>query len=426
MDARAHAAHVLPIESAPLASAWVDVSQGRVGAVGTGAHGHASTPAPAREIDLGEVVLLPALVNAHTHLELSHLRGRVPPASNFLAWVKTMLAARQSGPPATDAEIGAALTEAERTGTGAIGDIGNTLVAVPALRASGLDAWHFHEVLGFRGGNGAAKAQEAWQQADARSAAGAAEGGRVRCGVAPHAPYSTAPDLIAGVVSALDAAPDRRSSLHLAESAEELQLLADGTGPWRTLLETFGTWDPSWHVPACSPVRYLEDIGALHPRLLIVHATQATADDLRRLAASQATLVLCARSNAWVGAGVPPVADAFAAGCRIAIGTDSLASVANLNLFHELAALRAIAPSVPARALLHAATRGGAESLGFGHLGGIAAGRSARLLVVSLPSRMTRAADVEEWLVSGEVDAGAVRWLDECLTDTAVSHGVAD
>jgi cytosine/adenosine deaminase-related metal-dependent hydrolase len=418
MRVRVHAAHVLPVTSPPLAGGWVDVQDGRIVAMGA-----ADTPTSSADadLDLGPVALMPALVNAHTHLELSHLRGRVPPSHGFIDWVKALLAARAAtAPPSTD-DIATAIDEARRSGTGAIGDIGNTHASVEALQGAGLDAWHFHEVLGFRGGRGALTADEAWATA-ADNATAAPQGGRLRFGVAPHAPYSTAPDLIAGVVAGLVDNPERRASLHLAESPEELQLLADGTGPWRALLEEFGTWDAAWAVPACPPVEYLRRIGGLHARLLIVHGTQLTVPELQALAGAKATLVLCARSNAWVGVGAPPVDGAFASGVRIAVGTDSLASVANLNLFEELAALRRLAPSVPAGRLVEAATRGGAEALGFDDLGAIASGRSARLLAVHVPAGVD---DVEEWLVSGAVTPDAVRWLDACLHEARLTEGAA-
>lgn len=415
MRVRVHAAHLLPVTSAPLAGGWVDLQSGSVVAVG--APGTPPSPVDA-EVDLGSVVLLPALVNAHTHLELSHLRGRVPPAGRFVEWVTTMIAARQASAPPSSDVIAAAIAEAVSSGTGAIADIGNTAAAVGPLDDAGIDAWHFDEVLGFRGGRGLQKAQEGWDAAE-RAATAAGRRGRLRFGVAPHAPFSTAPDLIAGVVAGLDLDERRRSSLHLAESPEELQLLADGTGPWRVLLEQFNTWDPSWPVPACGPVAYLEQIGALHARLLVVHGTQLTPPELQALGAAGATLVLCPRSNAWVGVGAPPVAEAFASGVRIAVGTDSLASVADLNLFAELTALRRLAPAVPASRLLRAATLGGAEALGFGQLGAIEPGRAARLLAVTVPPGVP---DVEEWLVSGAVTSDAVRWLDTCLDGAGVTR----
>ena len=178
--------------------------------------------------------------------------------------------------------------------------------------------------------------------------------------MAPHAPYSTSAPLIQSLVAGLpiggvldvQVPACAVSSIHLGESPEEVEFLAAGTGPFRSLLADLGAWDDTWVPPGLAPVAYLQQLGALHARLLVVHGTQLGAGELRTLADAGATLVLCPRSNRWVGAGVPPVAAAFAAGVRVAIGTDSLASVEDLNLFAELAFLREIAPDVPASRLL--------------------------------------------------------------------------
>lgn len=416
MRIRVHAAHVLPIATAPIARGWVDVQRGTVQRVGARTDPGGAVDA---EVDLGAVVIMPGLVNAHVHFELSHLRGCVAPADSFITWVTHVLRARREQPSAGDDVIATAIDEAHRTGTVAFGDVGNTDAAVAPLRASGLDAWHFRELIGFRSGSGAGRAEAAWD--DAERANRAVDGGKVRHGVAPHAPYSTAPDLVRAIVDGLRDEPARRSSIHLAEAPEELQLLRDGTGPWRALLEAFDTWDPAWEIPRSGPAAYLEGIGALHRHLLVVHGTQGTPDDLERLARAGSPLVVCARSNAWVGAGVPPVAEALHAGVRLAIGTDSLASVPDLDMFGEIAAVRRIAPTVAPAVLLHAATRGGADALGFEHLGTLAPGKSARLLVVALPPHVD---DVEEWLTAGEVAAADLRWLRACLDEVGSGEGV--
>jgi cytosine/adenosine deaminase-related metal-dependent hydrolase len=120
------------------------------------------------------------------------------------------------------------------------------------------------------------------------------------------------------------------------------------------------------------------------------------------------TVVTCPRSNAWVGAGTPPVEAFYRSGARVAVGTDSLASVADLNLFSEIAALHRIAPGVKPADLLRSATLSGAEALGFGEThGAIAPGRRAALIAVEVPPGTT---DVEEYLVSG-IEPGKVRWI---------------
>ena len=118
--------------------------------------------------------------------------------------------------------------------------------------------------------------------------------------------------------------------------------------------------------------------------MLAVHGVQMSPADLARLAARGATLVTCPRSNGHTGAGAPPIEEFYASGVRVAVGTDSLASTPDLNVFAELATMRALAPSVPASALLDSATRQGARALGFdSDYGTIEPGKRARLLAVS-------------------------------------------
>jgi 5-methylthioadenosine/S-adenosylhomocysteine deaminase len=132
-------------------------------------------------------------------------------------------------------------------------------------------------------------------------------------------------------------------------------------------------------------------------------------EDLKRLRDAGATLVTCPRSNRHVGAGDPPVERFYASGVRVAVGTDSLASVEDLNVFAELAAMRRLAPSVSARRILESATRHGAAALGFGEeLGTIEPGRRARLLAVRVPAGV---ADVEEYLLGG-VQPDDIGWLN--------------
>jgi 5-methylthioadenosine/S-adenosylhomocysteine deaminase len=131
--------------------------------------------------------------------------------------------------------------------------------------------------------------------------------------------------------------------------------------------------------------------------------------DLSRLAAAGSTVVACPRSNRWTGAGDPPVERFYRSGVRVAIGTDSLASVDDLNLFSELAAVRQLAPEVPATRILESATLAGAAALGFAsELGSIAPGKRAELIGLRLPANVQ---DVEEYLVGG-VGPEDVDWLD--------------
>lgn len=401
---RYDASWVVPIAGRPLRDGWVSVDRGRVIGLGGGARPNAGDTR-----DLGSVAILPGLVNAHTHLELSYMRGRVPPAAELVAWIRGVVAARSQHPDPGAAVIvrgvEAGIAEAIRCGTALVGDISNTLITFGPLAASPLGGVVFHELIRFNAPDPAG-----FVNAACRRIAALPRADLVRASLAAHAPYSVAPSVFDAIRGVVDREPSARCSVHLCESAEEIEFIRAGSGAWRTFLEDIGAWDPQWTPPGGSPVQYLDASGFLDERVLAVHGVQMTREDLERLAARGTTLVTCPRSNSHTGVGAPPLMDFYRSGVRVAIGTDSLASAPDLNVFAELAAMRALAPALPASRLLDSATRQGAAALGFGaDYGAIEPGKRARLLAVAVPDGLD---DVEEYLVSG-VEPHDVVWLDE-------------
>jgi len=266
----------------------------------------------------------------------------------------------------------------------------------------------FYELIRFNTSDPGAFVEAAVQELDALNLA-ADRRDRIVATLAAHAPYSVAPLVLRHIRQAINRRPFAPCSVHLSESEAEVEFIRTGTGPWRTLLEELGVWDPSWTPPGVSPVQFLDDCGFLDSRVLVVHGVQMTPPDLQRLAARQTTLVACPRSNGHTGAGAPPLEDFYRSGVPIAVGTDSLASAPDLNVFAELATMRALAPGVPAASLLASATIVGARALGFdADYGTIEPGKRARLLAVDLPPILD---DVEEYLVSG-IRPGQLRWID--------------
>jgi cytosine/adenosine deaminase-related metal-dependent hydrolase len=403
---RYHASWVLPISAPPVRDGWVIVDRDRV--VAYGPAGRSALGSETRDIDLGNVAIMPGLVNAHTHLELSYLQGQVPAGSTFVAWIRAVMAARRQYPdpksPAILDAVDRGIMAAIRSGTAIVGDISNTLVTFDPVARSPLAAVIFYELIGFRAPDPEAVVARASQQIAALSPAG-----RVRVSLAAHAPYSVAPLLLRAIRQALDRDPFATCSVHLAESVEESELIHSGGGPWRALLAELGAWDAAWAAPGVSPVQYLDENGFLGGRVMAVHGVQADAADLARLVARGTTLVTCPRSNEYTGAGTPPIEAFYASGVRVAVGTDSLASTPDLNVFAELAALRRLAPAVPAAMLLDSATRQGARALAFDdEYGTLDSGKFARLLAVDVPPGID---DVEEYLVSG-VQPEQTRWIE--------------
>ena len=390
---RYRAAWILPISQRPIPGGVITIDRGLITAVGPFEGGVAE--------ELGNVAVLPGLVNAHTHLELSWMRGKVPPNASMPAWAASLMALRSTVSPEPEQPIVDAVAEARQAGTCLVGDVTNTLATFDPLLDSELSAMLFRELIGFSVDDPAMViAQVSDQIADLTPVAW------MRPSLVPHAPYSVSPALLQAIAVWSRGRP---LSIHLGESAQEIEFLRDGTGEWRALLESLGVWNPAWIAPGCGPVEYLDRLGMVNRELLAVHGVRFGDADLSRLAAAGSTVVSCPRSNRWTGAGDPPVERFYASGVRVAVGTDSLASVEDLNLFAELAALRSLAPDIPAGSLLRSATLAGAEALGFAsELGSIEPGKRAELIAVRLPADVQ---DVEEYLVGG-IQSDAITWLD--------------
>jgi cytosine/adenosine deaminase-related metal-dependent hydrolase len=402
---RFHADWVLPIVSPPIPHGWVTVLDDRVVAVGGPGDSAARPDAAIQDIDLGRVAIMPGLVNAHTHIELAWMWGRVKPRPSFVEWVSELMALRavamRDGIPNETQAMTEAIAGMEECGTAAVGDISNTLASIEPIAHSRMQAVVFRELIGFGAPDPDAVAAHARAELDRRPPFP-----RIRMALAPHAPYSVSPGLFRAIVRDA-AAHGAITSVHLGETPEELQFLRDGTGPFRDLLERVRAWNPAWQPPQTGPVDYVASLGLISPRTLVVHGVQFTDAELATLAAAGATLVTCPRSNVWVGVGDPPVRRFFASGVPIAIGTDSLASASDLNVFNELAALHHLAPEVPAARLLDSATRVGAEALGLPDLGLIAPGASARMIAIDLPETVR---EIETYLVEG-IDPGQIYWV---------------
>ena len=397
------AAWLLPVSQPPIRDAWIRTDRGRIVAFG---HTRPGDFTASDEIDLGEVAVLPGLVNAHTHLELSWMRGRIPETDDFDGWIRRIIELKNESARHGDAVAAAiddAIREARAFGTVLVGDITNTLASSGPLSAHGMAAVVFHELLGFRSEDASTLMQEA-----ATRLQDAPVSELVRYTLAPHAPYSVSPPLFGLIRAALQRNPFARTSVHLGESPAEIEFLKYGTGPCRTGLERMGKWDASWVAPKSGPVEYLDRMGFLDDRILVVHGVHFVAAELKRLAALGSTLVTCPRGNRRTGAGEPPIEDFFESGVRVAVGTDSLASVPDLNLFAELEEMRRLAPALPARLFIEAATINGARALGFdADFGTIDSGKRDALIAVQLDGYVP---SVEEYLLSG-IDAAQISWI---------------
>lgn len=323
--------------------------------------------------DLGPATLMPGLVNAHTHLELSRLRGLAPQGAGFVAWAAWLV--RQDLCAPSPALLDAAVTELRRSGTGAVIDVGGRSgpAVVAALARAQFPGLVCREYFGFC----------PMPPGDVPAALDAAvsRAPLVRAAPSGHALYSTSPE---NLRRARDACLRRGAPfcLHLAEHAGEAELLATGRGAFAELLR--GKVLPrDYRPPGRSPVAEAHTLGLLGPSTLAVHGVWLDAADRTLLAASGAAVCLCPRSNARIGVGTADVPALVAAGVPLCLGTDSLASNDDLDLWNEVRALWVAHPDVPARIVLAALTAVPARLLGReGVLGVLAPGACGGVAVV--------------------------------------------
>jgi cytosine/adenosine deaminase-related metal-dependent hydrolase len=279
-------------------------------------------------------VNLRPLINAHTHLELGGFAHLLPPSegSPFVAWIQTLIAARRAiandGLLPYQKAVEAGIAALRETGVTTVGDISATGVSVEPLLDSGLSGIVYLEVLGLEPTAALQRLREAQAKIDAYRKRENA----MRLGLTIHAPYSCHPDLFREGAKWC-VAENVPLCVHIAESKAETELLQHGAGDFLELARTLKL--PEFPVPRCSPVAYLQDLGVLEAKPLLVHCVQVDEADIQRIARSGSKVVHCPRSNQRLQCGRMPLEKFLAAGVRVALGTDSLTSSPSLDIRHE-------------------------------------------------------------------------------------------
>jgi len=397
---------VLPVSGPPLRRGAVVVRDGEIVAVGDATVLRGDLWAePVREFP--GCVLMPGLVNTHTHLEYSAFQGLRSPGG-FGRWMLGLLRARRKldlDDYAASALWGA--HECARSGVTCIADTTyEGWIVGRAAAAAGLRARVYVEAFGLDDSQLPAAMQRLEERVDRLreecGQGGAASNGvapsrrnLVEAGVSPHAPYTVSARLYREV--ARFARRERlRLATHLAESQAEVDLLTGKKNPIMRAYQAANLWTgQNWTPPGLRPVRYLARTGALTPEALAIHVVQADADDIAALAATGAGVAHCPRSNLRLRCGNAPVAEMRAAGITVGLGTDSLASNDDLDLFAEMraalsmsrarAAAGAPLPALAPGDVLRMATLDGARALGLDELvGSIEPGKRADLVAIGL------------------------------------------
>jgi cytosine/adenosine deaminase-related metal-dependent hydrolase len=417
------ARYIFPVAGNPIADGLLAVEGGRIAWVGA-----AKTDLPAGvqrmldgrspEVrDLGNVAILPGLVNAHSHLDFSDLTSRLGHRGISLPdWIRQTIAYRGRTPDLRHAVV-RGLRESLSCGVTMLGDIvqpGCDLSKVfdagvsPALSAGGPDprtttvlpaVTALIELIAPTAPRvavaiGLARAHLGMDGQDGPAA-------EWRPGLAPHAPYSVHPDLLKAVVE-ISAARRAPVAMHLAESEEELELLRRGTGPMRDLLEELSAWDAAAIPSGTRPIDYLRLLTKAD-RALVIHGNYLDDEEIALLAASAANMavVYCPRSHDWFAHRAYPLGKMLALGVVVALGTDGRGSSPDLSILAEMRFAARRHPGVSGDQILKMGTLAGAQALGRQReAGSIEPGKRADLAVVALPDR--DAADPHELLFQSD------------------------
>ncbi|MEO6435716.1 MAG: amidohydrolase family protein, partial [Tepidisphaeraceae bacterium] len=359
---------------------------GRIVAVGDAktlarAHGDAELT------DLGPSVILPGLVNAHTHLELSGCNAGDWPGGSFGDWILSLprRIGRQSDRPAEEIfakAVNKGIKQCVRFGATAIGDISQQMqVSRTILRDAPIRSVSFGEVIGLAGNR--TRYLELLPRAIDRSL----ENNRMRIGLTPHAPYTV--DL-PGYRECLDLGRSHRLPLatHLAETPAEREFLENHQGEFRQIWETLGHWQDGVETFRGSPVRFAHAIGLLdYESTLLAHVNYCDDEELEILARGQASVVYCPRTHRYFGHPPHRWREMLDRGINVVVGTDSCASSPDLNLVDDLRLMHEIGPDFPVDQLWRMATLRAATALGWEtEIGSLEPGKSADFVAFEVDS----------------------------------------
>ena len=394
----ARARWVFPVDGPPVPDGHIVLEGPRIAYVGPDPGG---TPA----FDLGNVAILPGLINAHTHLEFSHLPSPLGhPGISFSDWLVAVVTARRAVvaglPPEValarrGANIRKGLDESLAAGVTVLGEIASDVWPEP-FEALCADVTVFCELIGLS----ADQVQTQFLAAQAHLETAASQP-PWRAGTSPHAPYTVQPDLLRrAVYSAREAGVPL--AMHLAESMEELELLASGSGPLAQLLQRLDAWSPNAIPRGIRPLDYLQILESA-PHVLVIHGNYLVEEEFRFLGhhAGNMSVVFCPRTHAWFQHGRYPLAQLLDAGANVALGTDSRASSPSLSLLSEMSWVAQHHTDVEPSQIVSLGTIAGAKALGLDSLtGSLTAGKRADLTIVALPD--ADLADPYEALLGGD------------------------
>ena len=322
---------VVPVSLPPIENGAIAIEGQHI--VGVGPHAEIIERFPSFSVEtLGEAVIIPGLVNAHTHLELTVFRGYLEhEETDFFAWLRKLTIARLERMTPDDIRVSATwgACEAARAGITSVADASDSaMMSMLALRDVGLRGVVYQESFG----PDPKLVTENFEKLKAKvHELHALENELVRVGVSPHAPYTVcAPQL--QLIAEFAQSERLPLMMHAAESEAEELFLREGCG---TFAEGLTRRSIEWNAPRVSPIQYLKQVGILHTRPLLAHCIRVDDADIEALKTAGAKVAHCPKSNAKLGHGRAPFANFIEAGIEVELGSDSVASNNTCDILEE-------------------------------------------------------------------------------------------
>src|SRR3989339_632096 len=331
-------------------------------------------------IDLGNAVILPGLINIHTHLDLTNLHNRIKPTSNFTHWVFQIVGTRirwKEEDYISSIEKGINLCV--ESGTTTVADIANTEYSFSVLKKSPLRKVVYKEVIDLNPDH----AKDVLKKTQSELSTITTDD-LLSVGISPHAPYSVSKELYQ-TIAQFAGETGIPVCTHIAETRDEIEFLTKGTGSYPTFLRQLRAMPDNWQAPGLTPIHYLNETEIFRNRPLLIHCNYITDEEISVIKSSGASVAFCPRSHHFFGHTNHPVQKLLDAEINVGLGTDSLASNDTLNIIDEMKFLY-LNNSIPLNILLTMATINGAKALGLeSKTGQIKEGFQADLCGVRLP-----------------------------------------
>ncbi|MFT7630307.1 MAG: cytosine/adenosine deaminase-related metal-dependent hydrolase, partial [Mariniblastus sp.] len=389
------ASWICPVDSPPIPNAAVAVCDSKIISVGKFADVRANVPADSLITDLGDGAIVPGLVNAHTHLEFSHLSHPLgQPGIEFTDWIRLIVNQRSATLTKKSSDgkshtIQQGIEESLASGVWTLGEIATAPIELSDYRSNrkNLSTLIFMEQLG----RGRAVCETLKPALTSFLASAQPLDSIAGVGASPHAPYSVGAELLPQMVSQATTA-DRPVAMHLAETLAEREFVEHQTGKFVELMKDFGIWDPSIFAIRHSILETLK-ILASASSAIVVHGNYLNDQELDLIAEHTTNLAIafCPRTHQFFGHSNYPLEKILARKINLCVGTDSRASSPDLNLYSELQQIAGAFPALDAGLVLSMGTANGAHALGIeNERGTLSTGKTAALSLIT-PAGLSQA-----------------------------------